>query len=360
MNCRARRLGPSLLILAMCYCTLARGTSIEELQASGHLHINSALTPNEGIVPGQRVRLTLEIATDTWFTGGTRISIPEVPGLVILQTDQFASNASEVRNGQTWVIQRWTLDVFPQRSGDFTIEPIPLQLQVRTSDADMKGELHSPQLKFSVSVPASLAEAEQWVAAPTFTVSQSFDKPLDDLAVGDAFEHEVVFEASDVLAMMLPTYVVKQQTGLAAYPSPPELDNSVNRGQAQARRRVKVSYVAEQSGAYLLPARDYYWWNTQNLKLELLTLPEMRINVSGTGVTSKTSSVMSTISPRLLLLFSVSLALLAVALRLAYIYLPRLPSARGSTQLSVLARRWRALRKPALATQLNPGSSAEG
>jgi len=51
-------------------------------------------------VPGQKVTLTLEIATDRWFAGGTRIGIPEVPGLVILQTEQFASNASETHNGR--------------------------------------------------------------------------------------------------------------------------------------------------------------------------------------------------------------------------------------------------------------------
>ena len=51
----------------------------------------------------------------TWFTGGTRIRLPEVPGLVILQTEQFASNASERRGDQNWVLQRWTLDVYAQR-----------------------------------------------------------------------------------------------------------------------------------------------------------------------------------------------------------------------------------------------------
>lgn len=359
MTCAARWLGSSVLVLTMCYCTLARGTSIEELQASGHLHISSALTPDEGIVPGQRIRLTLEIATDTWFSGGTRIDIPEIPGLVILQTDQFASNASETRDGQTWVIQRWTLDVFPQRAGDFTIEPILLQLQVNAGDADTKGELYSPQLQFNVAVPDSLTVAEQWVAAPEFTVRQSFDRSLDDLVAGDAFEQEILFEASDILAMMLPTYEVKQQVGLAAYPSPPELNNRINRGRTRARRSMRVSYIVEQPGKYLLPARDYYWWNTQRGELELLSLPETRIDVAGEGTLTKTSSGRFSINPRLLLILTVSLVLLATTLRLAYIYLPRLPWAGGSVQLSGLARRWRTVRKPALATQLNPGSSAE-
>ena len=359
MKCSAHSLGLCLLLLATCYWPMAWGASIEELQASGHLRIGSSITPDTRIVPGQRVLLILEIATDTWFTGGTRIVIPEVPGLVILQTDQFASNASESREGQTWVIQRWTLDVFPQRAGDFTVEPIALQLQVNTGEADAKGELYSPRLQFSVAIPDSLAEAGQWVAAPAFTVTQTFDRSLDDLVAGDAFEQQVVFEASDVLAMMLPSYAVDRQVGLAAYPAPPELDNSANRGQAQARRSVKVSYVVEQPGQYRLPARDYYWWNTELGELALLSLPETRIDVAAVGVPSKSDSVAALFTPRLLLVYSISLIALTVVLRLAYTYGSRLPWTKTSVQLTALFRRWRSLLKPALATQLNPGSSAE-
>ena len=310
----------SLLLLAICHWPLAWGTSIEELQASGHLRIDSTITPDATIVPGQRILLILEVATDTWFTGGTRIEIPEVPGLVILQTDQFASNASETREGQTWVIQRWTLDVFPQRAGEFTIQPIPLQLQVNAGEADAKGKVYSPRVQFSVAIPAGLAEAEQWVAAPAFTVTQTFDRSLEDLVAGDAFEQEVVFEASDVLAMMLPTYAIDRQAGLAAYSSPPELTNTTNRGQTQARRSVKVSYVVEQPGQYRLPARDYYWWNTELEELALLSLPETSIDVGGASVPSTQDRIASLFTPRRLIVCAIGLIVLTVVLRLAYIY----------------------------------------
>jgi hypothetical protein len=271
--------------------SLAFSNSIEELEASGRLRINSVLTSQNLIVPGQKVTLTLEIATDRWFTGGTRIGIPEVPGLVILQTEQFASNASETHSGQTWAIQRWTLDVFPQRAGDFTIGPIPLQLQVNGGEeGDIQGELHSPAHHFTAAIPDSLAQAKQWVAAPVFSVRQSFDRALDNLAVGDAFEQEVLLEAADVLAMMLPAYKSEKQSGLAAYPSPAVLETSVNRGQTLATRSIRISYVAEQPGQFLLPARDYFWWNTQSAKLEVLSLAEVRIEVGGVAAGPKNTA----------------------------------------------------------------------
>jgi hypothetical protein len=333
-----------VLALTAPWSTVAEEASIAELLAAGRLHINSTLDPDSSIVPGQRVRLILEIATDTWFTGGTRIGIPEIPGLVILQTEQFASNASETRNGTTWVIQRWTLDVFPQRAGEFTIVPIPLKVKVNADGSDTSGELLSPALHFSVNVPDVLATAEHWVAAPEFSVSQQFDKPLDDLGPGDAFEQHITFEASDVLAMMLPTYEAEQQAGLAAYPSPPVLDNRSNRGQSVASRSVRISYVVEEPGQYLLGARDYFWWNTQRGELELLTVPETRIEVTGVAPGSTLAREFDT--RRMLLL--------AVLLRMAFVFLPRLPWHRFAALHSHVTRQWQALRAPALATRLNP------
>jgi hypothetical protein len=346
-----------LLLLLACNSALTEDSSVAQLLAAGRLQIDSNLDPAVNIVPGQRVKLTLEIATDSWFTGGTHIGIPEIPGLVILQTEQFASNASETRNGQTWVIQRWTLDVFPQRVGDFTIDALPLRLQVNDGEGgEAKGEVRSPAVQFSVVLPDSLATAEQWVAAPGFTVTQNFDRALDDLAVGDAFEQEVRFEATDVLAMMLPTYEPERQPGLAAYPVPPVLDNSNNRGLSMASRTARISYVVEQPGEYRLGAREYLWWNTARGKLELLSLPETRIEVTGDG--PQAASTGSSRNRRSLLLVVGGLAATVAALWLAARFLPRLPWSRTAALFSRLARKWRALRRPALADRLNPGSSA--
>ena len=104
----------------------ARGEGdLQALVDAGQLSISSSLASEGLLVPGQRAQLEIKIATSTWFAGGTRIRIPEVPGLVILQTEAFAANASEMRDGETWVVQRWNLDVYPQSEGDFTVPALP-------------------------------------------------------------------------------------------------------------------------------------------------------------------------------------------------------------------------------------------
>jgi hypothetical protein len=150
-------LGYCLLALLASQATTGTASSVEELQGAGRLQVASSINPAKDLVPGQKIALTLQIATDGWFTGGTRISIPEVPGLVILQTEQFASNASENRDGVNWVVQRWTLDVFPQRAGDFTIPPIRVQVKVSAGESGaIEGNLYTLPTTFSTTVPCLL------------------------------------------------------------------------------------------------------------------------------------------------------------------------------------------------------------
>ena len=335
----------------------ATANPLEDLQAEGRLQVAAEISPDGVLVPGQKLSLNLTIATDRWFTGGTRLGIPEVPGLVILQTEQFASNASENRGGTSWVIQRWSLDVYPQRPGDFTIPPIRLQLQVNDGEAgDVEGELYSPSTGFSTTLPAGLENAEHWVASPDFAVSQQFDRTLENLQVGDAFERHIRFEASEVMAMMLPPFTPDQPEGLAVYPSPPQLENNSNRGQTRATRSQRISYVIEQEGVYRLPPREFFWWDTGHGELQLLSLPVVEFTV-GSGTTAGDSSGLSVNKPLLLAVVGALLALALVAW-LAWSFFPRSIPGWAVSWIASCRELWRQFRKPALPAGLNPGSSA--
>ena len=349
----------ALLWLAAC-SQAAAATTVAELQAAGRLQIAASLTPRSNTVPGQKMTLTLTIATDRWFSGGTRLSLPEVPGLVILQTEQFASNASELRGGSNWVIQRWTLDVYPQRAGSFEIPPVGARVRVNSADGDVDGVLSSPALQFDVTLPPALEGLQQWVAAPTFSVDQQFDRSLEELRAGDAFTRVVTFEASDVMAMMLPSLAAADDTpGLAAYPAPPTLQNSNNRGQTLASRTERINYVVEAEGRYLLEAQDYYWWDTTRRELRLLSLPAVEIAVGDGAARPVTGGAARLqLSARQWLALGGGALALALLLWLAWRYLPRLPLAWAAARCAALWQLLCRLRRPALPATLNPGSNA--
>ena len=345
--------------LAMAVLVLPIGVSAatpQDMVDRGELTVSTALSPDTGIVPGQHLRLLIEVATTRWFTGGTRINIPEVPGLVILQTEQFASNASEQRGGETWVIQRWSLDVYPQREGEFSIPPVSLAVSVNAGGSDSaSGEITAPGIRFDAALPPALEGIEHWVAAPDFSVRQSFDRDLTDLAVGDAVERTVRFEARDVMAMMLPELPEQATEGVAAYPLPPSLENRSNRGVATAQRIERVSYVMQAEGDFRLPELEFAWWNTTRNELEFVTVPAMEFTVAAGAATRHPMNRETLVSMAWgLLALALTAALAVTIVRLT----PSLPWHRVSDSWVSVRARLRELRQPALPERLNPGSSA--
>ncbi|MBT4518589.1 MAG: hypothetical protein HOC23_01180 [Halieaceae bacterium] len=344
-----------LALCVACQSAPALARSVAELYSEQRLQVSSELIPATNIVPGQQVKLVVKIATDRWFTGGTRLKIPEVAGLVILQTDQFASNTSENRGGQSWVVQRWSLEIYPQRNGSFTIPPIDIRVEVNGGDdGSVEGILHSQALQFNATRPESLGRAEHWVAAPSYTVSQRFDRVPVDLHIGDAIEREIVFEASDTMAMMLPGFSIEQLPGLRAYPEPPVLNNTSNRGTMTARRIERISYVVEREGRYQLPSQDYFWWDTRTGESQLLSIPAVEV-VAGPGAVSTLENPTSrNISPRQLLLALALLASVLPVFILANKYLSRIPMGEIGAALRRVGTGLAQLRKPALPARLNP------
>ena len=356
-----KRLLLSGLLLAVISQSSTAESELEPLLANGSLAIESRLDQRGTLVPGQRAKMIIEVATSNWFTGGTRIRLPEVPGLVILQTDQFAANASETRDGATWVVQRWTIDIYPQRAGDFTVPPMALTLKVNGGElGNLEGEATSPALAFSVSLPASLEQADFWVASPAYRVEQETSRATDALKPGDAFERTISFEARDVLAMMLPEVSETRQPGLAAYPAAAQLENSNNRGQSEGKRVQTISYLAEQPGNYLLPAQDFFWWDTRNQSLKVLNIPAIEVRVVGDAGQLAAGSPDKNTSLSWQILLSAALALLGIAAvgTLLARYRPCQPLAALGETAQALWRRSLELRSPALPRRLIPDNNA--
>jgi hypothetical protein len=347
------------------FTTQGMSSTLSELHELGSLQLRTSLSKVSNVVPGQQIKLTLEIATDRSFGGGTRIEVPEVAGLVILQTESFASNSSEVREGISWVIQRWNLDVYAQREGTFSIPSISARVKVsEEGGALIEGSVSGPALVFSATRPESLRRAQAWVAAPSFSATQTFDSDLENLVVGDAIERKILFTAEDVMAMMLPTFKEPKLNGFTRYSEPPKLKNRSNRGTTIASRELTLTYIIEAPGEYQLPAQEYFWWDTRSNEVELVSIPAVSINVGAGNPTGNTTGnpggdkntnyrqiVFWILAASLVLICIIGTAKkLSIASGLA----------RAKKHWNLLHEQWRRIRKPALPQALNPGSSSEG
>ncbi len=254
------------------------------------LELTMALEPSGNVVPGERVRVLINVATPRWFTSGTRLRLPEVPGLVLLQNQEFASNATERRSEETWTLQRWSVDAFATRAGNFTLPPIEVTASVSVAPgSDKVFTLYTKPQSLSVVVPQALAELDApWIASSKVTLEQRVDG-ADTVAMGSAIKRTVTIHADGVMAMMLPslTQVDKANSdiaGLQGYPEPPLLSNKATRGTLSAKRAETTTYIATAPGEVRLPPHQLYWWNTTNGSLQVLSTPEVQFTISGTAV----------------------------------------------------------------------------
>jgi hypothetical protein len=269
------RLAGLLLLLAL----PAAAETLDSLANADKLRVASWLEPAEGIVVGQEVRLVIEVSTPRWFAGGTRITAPEVDGVVILRRNEFALNLSRREAGNTWVVQRWEHELYPQRGGNFSLPPILLELAVNDADAGIvRGQLQTGPLAFSATVPAAMTGLERWLATPSLSIRQRLDRDPTGLAPGDAFTRTLEIQATHVTSMMLPEPDLSAPAGLAAYPDIPELVDRSNRGEATAIRRQSITYVVLEPGQHRLPTLSIDWWNTESGARETTALPAVEID----------------------------------------------------------------------------------
>ena len=272
----------ALLALVLLPTPAAAATDIDDLLTEDSLRLEAWLEPAEAIVVGQEVELVMEVSTPRWFAGGTRIRTPEVDGLVVLRRDEFATNLSRRERGATWVVQQWRLELYPQRSGRFTVPPVHLTLAVNHAEAGIvRGEIATRPLTFEAVVPPGLRDKARWLATPSLSLKQNFDRSPTGLAPGDAFTRTVELRATRIAAMMIPALPVSESEGLAAYPDIPALEDRSNRGEATAIRRQSVTYVVEQPGQYRLPELALTWWNTEKGQVETAILPAVEIDAGG-------------------------------------------------------------------------------
>ena len=266
-----------LCALSAVFNFTASATSLQDLHQTDRVRLKSWIEPHENIIARQQIKLQIEIATDKWFSGGSRIGNVEIKDAILLQREKFGLNSSRNEDGVSWTVQQWTLVIYPQRDGLFEIPAIPVHLSIAGDNLEpVVGELQTEPFSFTANFPEPLfeemLEKTGWIATGRFSVDERFDQSFDDLNPGDAIVRTISMSAFDLPAMMLPSIIPDNFQGIAVYTKPPQLTDKVNRGTYLAEKSQVITYVFEKPGDYELPKQSFYWWNTETETFETIEL----------------------------------------------------------------------------------------
>ena len=239
----------------------------------------------------QQITLYLELATNRWFTAGTRIGQFELPGVMVKQRSELATNFTQRRDGETWSHQRWELTLYPQQSGQFEIPAIAVRVTVAQPDGGSQPlTLTTRPQRFAAALPdPALTVGGRWLSASNLTLSQRWQNSADDqadgeLRVGDAITRTVTASGQDTLSVLIPPLipVIDNDERVQAYPAQARLDDSQERGEYLSSREDQTTYIVQRGGELTLPALELRWWNSQTRQLETLTLPGQTLRVRHT------------------------------------------------------------------------------
>ena len=232
-----------LISFVALFSSVGFAKDIQDLERENQVEIKSWLGEEQAesqvVSINEQIILYIEVATNRWFTAGTVIPEFEVADLVIPPRNMQATNFTENKNGVTWSRQRWEIRLFPQASGDYTIPPIGVKIQVATDDGNVAGTLYTPPLQFTAQLPSGFVDSEtKWIAAPEVSLSQEWQNSSEQLEAGDSITRTVTIKSTDSLAMLIPNpmpRVAKPSGGQAnslylAYPEPAKLEDRQNRG----------------------------------------------------------------------------------------------------------------------------------
>ena len=114
----------------VCVGAVHAQSSLGELEQAGQFRMRAWLEPESGAVVGQQVLLKIEIATDRWFAGGTRLGLVEIPDAIVLRREKFATNLSLREGAKSWTAQQYTLTIYPQKPQPYTVPPIELAIAI--------------------------------------------------------------------------------------------------------------------------------------------------------------------------------------------------------------------------------------
>ncbi|GGO78946.1 hypothetical protein GCM10011348_12030 [Marinobacterium nitratireducens] len=319
---------------------IAFGASAAEDSALPSMRLESWISTASGRSPdrvavNELITLHIDVATTSWFSAGARIGKIDNPQLVAVQNSPNVYNYSDRTDGQSWSHQRVEIPLFAPGSGQYSIAPLPVTVQVTVAPGDNRTiTLATPGIDFSAVLPSPRISTQSlWVAAPELEFSQDWEQSRETLEAGDSISRTLRLEAEGTLAMLLPNAASPVlNDAYRLYVAPSRFEDRNTRGTREATRTERETYILQQGGDIVFPDIELLWWDTDDNRLKVLSLEGKSLSVRHT-----LDSWLRQHWTALVALGAAGLALVLLGVRARTC----LQSRRRSDSLSLLLARWR-------------------
>lgn len=256
--------------------------------------VRARLEPAGPVVPGQQVKLIVDVLVTTWFTGAPQFPALTIPGAVAQLSDQQLPHLNETLGEVHWTGISRFYSITAQAGGELAIPSFEITVQAGQAKAPLKVTTSAMKLVVKgtpgapTATPSGAGPGRRTAQGPInnmpastrLVITQQLDRHLDGLKVGDAFTRSVRIVANGSMAMFLPPTRMPTPAGLTPYPKLPSVENlTTDRGEFIAGQRVDaITYVVQTAGHYEFPPITVRWWDTTTNRERTASLPALRFD----------------------------------------------------------------------------------
>ncbi len=241
--------------------------------------VRTSLDPAAGAVPGQPVRLLVDVLFAGSMPRPPLVDVGEASGAQILRFETQAVTIRDQLDGADYVGQRFEFAVFARRGGQ--IEIPAASVTVLDKSGDPTRTLTGQGQRLDIVVPPGLDLSGPVLAATKVSATETWtpDPASASFKPGGAVKRTITRRADGVPALGMADFAFAAPAGVRVYPSVPQSDDRVDRRNIEGLRTDVVTYVFEKPGAYDLPALVQPWWDLTSKAARSETLAGVHIVV---------------------------------------------------------------------------------
>ncbi len=238
------------------------------------------------------VRLYHALDSDSAIAEGSSLSAPSVQGHdAVIKPLGENHRFLTIRQGRRYEVIERRYAIFPQTSGELTIDPVlfdgrlsmsgggglfafdPFQRRTRIK------RIRSSAVTLHVKpVPAAFS-GRDWLPASEIQLAEVWADKNQRAVVGEPITRTLRLKADGLTAAQLPPLAAQAPAGMKQYPDQPVRKDIPGSHGITGMREEKVALIPTRPGTLELPAVEMRWWNTRTDREEVARIPAETLQV---------------------------------------------------------------------------------
>jgi len=265
----------TFIIFLILVFSLFTNTNAQKKQPSAFASVKVYPT---SVILNQPFKFTVSVFTETWFTKAPDVFDLQIPYSFTVSLGRPFSTYETIK-GKRYTTLNYEYLIFPARIGEMEVPEITISFE-SPPEGDYKGVaigVKTPKRIINIAGIPDDFTGEKWFVANSISVSQSWNRKLEDLKVGNFIERTVTIRTSGTVAALIPELKIEKPEWASIYSKTPKLENSINDNVISSSRSEKITYLLEKDGEYTIPEIVIDYYNPYQKKLHQRSLKAIQL-----------------------------------------------------------------------------------